>query len=167
MSPQEKRHGVTARIRTSDLTIERRPLYHLSYPARLSKTVYIFFDNMASTTEIACLILAMMLFLSDVTRGHSTSQNFVAVPSIAGLLFSDHVQSIITSKSTAHCSVHCAQKASPMFTYTHLSEASVDNCRCHSKVMTSYNTQVTPREKTKAYHVSVTYGMCISTKLTL
>jgi hypothetical protein len=35
MSPQEKRHGVMARIRTSDLTIERRTLYHLSYPARL------------------------------------------------------------------------------------------------------------------------------------
>jgi hypothetical protein len=34
MSPQEKRHGVMARIRTSDLTIERRTLYHLSYPAR-------------------------------------------------------------------------------------------------------------------------------------
>jgi hypothetical protein len=35
MSPQEKRHGVLARIRTSDLTIERRTLYHLSYPAML------------------------------------------------------------------------------------------------------------------------------------
>jgi hypothetical protein len=34
MSPQEKRHGVMARIRTSDLTIERPTLYHLSYPAR-------------------------------------------------------------------------------------------------------------------------------------
>jgi hypothetical protein len=34
MSPQEKRHGVMARMRTSDLTIERRTLYHLSYPAR-------------------------------------------------------------------------------------------------------------------------------------
>jgi hypothetical protein len=34
MSPQEKRHGVMARIWTSDLTIERRTLYHLSYPAR-------------------------------------------------------------------------------------------------------------------------------------
>jgi hypothetical protein len=34
MSPQEKRHGVMARIQTSDLTIERRTLYHLSYPAR-------------------------------------------------------------------------------------------------------------------------------------
>jgi hypothetical protein len=32
MSLQEKRHGVMARIRTSDLTIERRTLYHLSYP---------------------------------------------------------------------------------------------------------------------------------------
>jgi hypothetical protein len=37
MSPQEKRHGVMARIRTSDLTIERRTLYHLSYPARLTQ----------------------------------------------------------------------------------------------------------------------------------
>jgi hypothetical protein len=35
MSTQEKRHGVMARIRTSDLTIERPTLYHLSYPARL------------------------------------------------------------------------------------------------------------------------------------
>jgi hypothetical protein len=34
MSPQEKRHGVMARIRTSDLTIKRQTLYHLSYPAR-------------------------------------------------------------------------------------------------------------------------------------
>jgi hypothetical protein len=34
MSPQEKRHGVMARIRTSDLTMERPTLYHLSYPAR-------------------------------------------------------------------------------------------------------------------------------------
>jgi hypothetical protein len=34
MSPQEKRHGVMAQIRTSDLTIERLMLYHLSYPAR-------------------------------------------------------------------------------------------------------------------------------------
>jgi hypothetical protein len=33
MSPQEKRHGVMARIRTSDLTIKRPMLYHLSYPA--------------------------------------------------------------------------------------------------------------------------------------
>jgi hypothetical protein len=33
MSPQEKRHGVMARIRTSDLTIERQTLYHLRYPA--------------------------------------------------------------------------------------------------------------------------------------
>jgi hypothetical protein len=30
---REKRHGVMARIRTSDLTIERRTLYYLSYPA--------------------------------------------------------------------------------------------------------------------------------------
>jgi hypothetical protein len=35
MSPQEKRHGVMARIRTSDLTIERPTLYHVSYPAFL------------------------------------------------------------------------------------------------------------------------------------
>jgi hypothetical protein len=34
MSPQEKRHGVMARIRTSDLRIERPTLYHLRYPAR-------------------------------------------------------------------------------------------------------------------------------------
>jgi hypothetical protein len=34
MSPQEKRHGVMARIRISDLTVERPTLYHLSYPAR-------------------------------------------------------------------------------------------------------------------------------------
>jgi hypothetical protein len=32
---QEKRHGVMARIRTSDLTIKRPTLYHLSHPARL------------------------------------------------------------------------------------------------------------------------------------
>jgi hypothetical protein len=113
---------------------------------------------MAAITKIACLILTMTSFFSDVTRGHITSQKFVAVPSVAGLLFSDHVKSIITSRSIAHCSVHCSQKASPMFTYTHLSEASADNCRCHSKVMTSYNTHVTPRQKTKAYAVSVTYG---------
>jgi hypothetical protein len=48
-----------------------------------------------------------------------------------------------------------------MFTYTHLSEASLDNCRCHSKVMTSYNTHVTPPQQTEAYVVSVTYGMDI------
>jgi hypothetical protein len=41
MSPQEKRHGVMARIRTSDLTIERRTLYHLSYPARQSSHSFI------------------------------------------------------------------------------------------------------------------------------
>jgi hypothetical protein len=35
MSPQEKRHGVTARIRTSDLTIKRPIFYHLSYPVTL------------------------------------------------------------------------------------------------------------------------------------
>jgi hypothetical protein len=34
MSPQEKRHGVMALIQTSDLTVERPMLYHLSYPAR-------------------------------------------------------------------------------------------------------------------------------------
>jgi hypothetical protein len=34
MSRQGKRHGVMTRIRTSDLTIERPTLYHLSYPAR-------------------------------------------------------------------------------------------------------------------------------------
>jgi hypothetical protein len=34
MSPQEKRHGVMARIRTSDLTIKSPTLYHLSYPDR-------------------------------------------------------------------------------------------------------------------------------------
>jgi hypothetical protein len=34
MSPQEKCHDVMARIRTTDLTIKRPTLYHLSYPAR-------------------------------------------------------------------------------------------------------------------------------------
>jgi hypothetical protein len=33
MSPQEQRHGVLARSRTSDLTIKRLTLYNLSYPA--------------------------------------------------------------------------------------------------------------------------------------
>jgi hypothetical protein len=47
MSPQEKRHGVMARIRTSDLTIERRTLYHLSYTAREGSLVhcpFLFFE---------------------------------------------------------------------------------------------------------------------------
>jgi hypothetical protein len=41
MSPQEKRHGVMARIRTSDLTVERPTLYHLGYPAIILMTMVI------------------------------------------------------------------------------------------------------------------------------
>jgi hypothetical protein len=53
MSPQEKRHGVMAQIRTSDLTIKRPTLYHLSYPARPK----------GLKTRCFCLLVCLMFYL--------------------------------------------------------------------------------------------------------
>jgi hypothetical protein len=50
MSPQEKRHGVMARIRTSDLTIKKPTLYHDKKESNLLLILIILVSNIKKTT---------------------------------------------------------------------------------------------------------------------